>query len=549
MKFDLTQAYYHVKIHPNSRKYLRFIWRGKLLQFLVLPFGIHTAPWIFTTLGNAVTLHLRSLAVRISLYLDDGLVLAASQQLCHHQVQTIVLPLLKKLGLTINYKKSTLDPSQTFTFLGYHWNSLKMSCTLPEDRLLNIKYLVNLALHQHQSSIQLLLRVLGICSAARMAVPLARLRCRYLQKLLLLNYRTPQDIQRLLVLTPSARQELLWWSALPLQRCMTNFNRITLTSTILLSTDASDQGWSYLLAGLWKSGRWRPQHVNLHINHKEFLALQFALQQNVDLVQNRTVLWEVDNTTALAYVRNEGGTKDWPLCQKVIHLLLWCHPLNITIVPKYVPSQENIVADRGSRFLQVEDWFLLPRVTRRIFQLWGTPQVDLMATSQSNQVPAYFAFDRLDQFARGIDAFAQEWNFTLAYLFPPPPVILKCLNKIREAPPTSVFILILPWWPNKPWFPLALELALQPPYRLPVPHNLVVDLAQDKVIPDLKRLKLTAWKLSGRGHHTPMLNIGCNILSTKAGRKEQTDVINQHGIHGSNFVDRRAWTHLEPLFK
>ena len=214
VKFDLTQAYYHVRIHQDSQLYLRFIWNRRIYQFLVLPFGIHTAPWIFTTLGNAVTLHLRTQAIRISLYLDDGLTLAKSEQLCQYQVDSIVLPLLRSLGLTINYKKSSLTPKQQFTFLGFHWDTSRMLCILPEDRLLNIKYLVNLALSQTPCTVHLLMRVLGICNAARMAVPLATLRSRHIQRLVLLHYSGLQSLDLRIVLSKSAVQELRWWSRL-----------------------------------------------------------------------------------------------------------------------------------------------------------------------------------------------------------------------------------------------------------------------------------------------------------------------------------------------
>ena len=281
-----------------------------------------------------------------------------------------------------------------------------MLCILPEDRLLNIKYLVNLALSQTPCTVHLLMRVLGICNAARMAVPLATLRSQHIQRLVLLHYSGLQSLDLRIVLSKSAVQELRWWSRLRLDSCKLMFKKVPLLSTMNLATDASDIGWSYLLDGHWVSGQWTPGQSDLHINHKEFLVLAMALEQNARLVQRRTIYWEVDNTTALAYIRNEGGTKDWALCLRTIALLEWCHQHSIHLIPKYVPSIQNIIADRGSRFLAVEDWFLLPRVTRKIFNIWGTLEIDLMATARSAQVPAYFAFDRQDKFSRGTDTFA-----------------------------------------------------------------------------------------------------------------------------------------------
>ena len=41
---DLSDAYLHIPIHPNSRKYLRFYYRSLVFQFTSLSFGLATAP-------------------------------------------------------------------------------------------------------------------------------------------------------------------------------------------------------------------------------------------------------------------------------------------------------------------------------------------------------------------------------------------------------------------------------------------------------------------------------------------------------------------------
>ena len=54
---DLTDAYLHMPIHPQSRKFLRFFHRGVSYQFKSLPFGLATAPPIFTGLGLGSTVN------------------------------------------------------------------------------------------------------------------------------------------------------------------------------------------------------------------------------------------------------------------------------------------------------------------------------------------------------------------------------------------------------------------------------------------------------------------------------------------------------------
>ena len=44
---DLSDAYLHIPIHPNSMKYQRFCHRSQLFQFTSLPFGLATVPQVF----------------------------------------------------------------------------------------------------------------------------------------------------------------------------------------------------------------------------------------------------------------------------------------------------------------------------------------------------------------------------------------------------------------------------------------------------------------------------------------------------------------------
>ena len=48
VSIDLKDAYLQVPMHPESRKYLRFMVFGKVYQFKVLCFGLSTAPQVFT---------------------------------------------------------------------------------------------------------------------------------------------------------------------------------------------------------------------------------------------------------------------------------------------------------------------------------------------------------------------------------------------------------------------------------------------------------------------------------------------------------------------
>lgn len=79
---DLKDAYYMVSIHENDRKYLRFRFKGVLYEFTCLPFGLNTAPYVFTKIMKPVVSQLRTHGVQLVIYLDDIFLVGESLHSC-----------------------------------------------------------------------------------------------------------------------------------------------------------------------------------------------------------------------------------------------------------------------------------------------------------------------------------------------------------------------------------------------------------------------------------------------------------------------------------
>ena len=133
-KMDLKDAYFSVPLNPRSRKLVRFQWKGTLYEFLSLAFGLGPAPRVFTKLMKVPISFLRKLGVCLVIYLDDLLIIASSKEKLKMARDTTMY-LFHHLGLTINLKKSFLEPTQIIEFLGVMVDSIKLTFSLPEKKI------------------------------------------------------------------------------------------------------------------------------------------------------------------------------------------------------------------------------------------------------------------------------------------------------------------------------------------------------------------------------------------------------------------------------
>ncbi len=117
---DLQDAYLHVPICRASRRYLRFVSEGRTYQFKVLPFGIATAPKVFTKLMLVLAAAARVRGVPLFHYLDDWLLRHQSPDQLLSNL-SIVWDLMHRLGLIPNLEKSDLIPSQDFCYVGMNF--------------------------------------------------------------------------------------------------------------------------------------------------------------------------------------------------------------------------------------------------------------------------------------------------------------------------------------------------------------------------------------------------------------------------------------------
>jgi hypothetical protein len=166
----------------------------------------------------------------------------------------------------------------------------------------------------------------GLIAAFFKAVPLLRLKGRWHQISLNRVYSSELDLQKTVILSPQAIRDLNWIISLSPHQCFA----ILWFLSLEVQMDASKIGYSIWFQGFLHQGLWDSITVPLHVNVLETTAFWIFLACILPKLSKQCIiLWRVDNTTALAYVKKEGGTWSPQVLEVVEKVLAQAHQMSI----------------------------------------------------------------------------------------------------------------------------------------------------------------------------------------------------------------------------
>ena len=320
---DFKDAYFHIPIQEQSRKYLRFHVQGQTYQFKALPFGLSTAPLEFTVIAKEVKLMATCQGIRIHQYLDDWLVRAGSHQVCLRHTQHLV-KICQDLGWLVNLDKSELEPKQIFDFVGYQFD-LKVGRVRPTpDRWQSLQEKILEILDQPTCPVRQFMSLIGLLTATEKQVHLGRLHMRPIQWHLKNSWDVPESLEKVIPIPISLHPHLQWW--LLEDNVLSGQPLHPIRHALQLFTDASKEGWGAHLNDRTARGSWSLPESRLHIKYLELKAVLLALKEFTDLCTGQIVLVATDNTTVVSYINKEGGMRSGPLCALLWRILTWCNP-------------------------------------------------------------------------------------------------------------------------------------------------------------------------------------------------------------------------------
>lgn len=468
---DIKDAFLHIPIHKDSKKYLRFKWLGELLQWEVLVFGLTCSPRVITKVLKPVIAFLRATwCILISIYIDDILIQASNPEQCSLHCQIAMLVFLC-LGWSFKFEKCNFIPSQKFCHLGFDFDTVAMTISCPSDKVSKLQEMCRSLFSAQWGSVLQLEKLIGTMESVKPATPLAALHYRSLQYQLLTAKQGTRDPNKTVFLSQQSLQDLEWWISQDGFQGNCSAPIRELEPTVQVWSDANlVMGGAHNSRGEFQQRPWTEEERNMHINQLELRAAReaLALTRPGDRVR-----LHIDSKTAATYIRKQGGTKSSVLCQEA--LLLWTESIDrcVTLLtPHWLSTSDNTMADFLSRCLMTQWECKLSRKTflTVLARFQVSPTLDVFASQETKQLPRYMSWYP-DSMAVARDAMIHPWDQT-SYLFPPVPLIMKSLQKIRKEKITAV--MIIPKWPSALWWPMVTEMLLTPPLPLPNYRDCVI---------------------------------------------------------------------------
>ena len=346
-KIDIKQAYRNIPVHPDDRGLLCVQWGGKVLVDKVLPFGLRSAPIIFTAVADALQWIIQKRGVEhLFHYLDDYITVGPpATSVCLNNL-AIIKQACHDTGTPIEESKS-VGPATTITFLGMELDSVSMEIRLPQDKLRSLRMLLEDWKSRKAGKKRDLLSLIGVLQHASKAVRQGR--C-FVRRLIDLSMAVG-NLDNFVRLNVSARPDICWWSEFA-----SSWNGTSLLfkfdkqhPQIVVTSDASGNwGCAAYMGMQWFQFQW-PSHMEpCHITTKELIPIVVAAAIWGHEWVGKSVRFRCDNDAVVA-ILNSGSSRDNFVMHLIRCLSFITAKFNFVLSASHIQGVDNIVTDALSR--------------------------------------------------------------------------------------------------------------------------------------------------------------------------------------------------------
>ena len=354
--FDIKSGYHHIDIFPPDQEFLGFSWSKdgvtRFYKFTVLPFGISTGPYIFTKVLRPLIRYWRLQAIRIVVYLDDGLGVCPTFSDCYSQSMAVKSD-LSRAGFVANSVKSIWVPVQSLTWLGYQWDLEHNLLSIPAGKIDRLPASIDIVLLQSRLPARQLASVIGSIISNMLVFGNV---CKLMTKSLHRALDRRQGWDSCVELDPCARKELEFW-----KNNVSNLNSRSFLNTFrepsrIVYSDASATGCAAFIAiddTPVSHINWDSLQMNQSSTWRELHCVSFALKSFAHLLSGCDVKWFTDNQ-AVPSIVHSGSMKEH-LHILALDIFQTAKDNKIDIEVEWIPRTQNERADYLSKIVDYDD--------------------------------------------------------------------------------------------------------------------------------------------------------------------------------------------------
>lgn len=455
MKYDIHSAYHHLNVYEPHTDMLGFSWEieGEItyFKFLVLPFGLSTAPYIYSKVMRPLVCKWRGEGKKVTMYLDDGFGCDTTLESTYLMSAEIKHDLILS-GFVPKAEKCFWEPTQCLKFLGSNINSSEGFLEIPVDR-------VDKALHtlyeiEHCFRVKARVQVKKIASFVgqiiSMAIVIGNV-SQIMTKCLSMDICNAKHWFDFVTLSENSISQLEFWRENLRQL---NYKRIfgNYSCTKVVYSDAS----SVAFAGYEVStphgiawGEWViPERTNSS-TWRELKAVYRVMKSLIDKLRQCKVKWYTDNAGICTIIPK--GSMNRGLQQIALDIFSVCVKNSITLDVEWIPRTENEKADYYSKIIDYDDWGLSTELFNYLNEFFGPLQIDWFASEHNAKLPCFFSRFWCEN-TLGIDAFSENWGGYNGLFVPPITLISKVILHMKMC--KAYGLLVIPLWKSAPFWPL-----------------------------------------------------------------------------------------------
>ena len=277
--------------------------------------------------------------------MDDLLIMCRPQDQNPMASVQAVIDLCDQIGLPLAEDKTVL-PTTRITFLGLVIDLETLTISVPDDKRIDIVQMLHKLMSGRNTKVRKLMSITGKLRFMCKAIPAGR---PFLRRMF--DAMKGQAKHTWIKIPQEVKQDAHTWL-----QFLEHFNGTTQFPPLVLPvppdidifTDASLRGYGIVCGNQWVMQAFPGFEQEPSMTWRELYPILVALSVFQDRIQNKVVRFNTDNS-GVFHILHSLSSPVQELMDLIRPIALQCLRLNIAIATRFVPTEQNVLADPLSR--------------------------------------------------------------------------------------------------------------------------------------------------------------------------------------------------------